>query len=60
MHERIPYYLQRMHDLCVDIQSFIDGIELEDFFTRQAHTKRSCHEFAGVGRSGEFHSSERC
>lgn len=31
MHERTPYYLQRMHDLCLDIQNFIDGIELEDF-----------------------------
>lgn len=31
MHERTPYYLQRMHDLCTDIQSFIDGIELVDF-----------------------------
>ena len=31
MHEHTLDYLQRMHDLCVDIQNFIDGIELEDF-----------------------------
>lgn len=31
MHERTLDYLQRMHDLCVDIKNFIDGIELEDF-----------------------------
>lgn len=31
MHERTPDYLQRMHDLCADIQSFIDGIELAEF-----------------------------
>lgn len=31
MNERTPDYLQRMYGLCEDIQSFIEGMALDDF-----------------------------
>ena len=43
MHERTLYYLQRMHDLCVDIQNFIDGIELD--LVEEAYPSGRCLDY---------------